>query len=705
MSVGERAQALEPEAGGTVRATHLRMLAILWLVCGLLLVLTWMGVHSLIEEDRARVLGAAERDLSNLTRVSQEHASRTLRSADQVIRFVQSRYLEVGTRLDLRELSAKGVIDTQIFNQVGVIDAQGLYILSNLPNQQKVDLSDRAHFKVHVASDSGELFISEPVLGRASGKWSIQLSRRISRPDGSFAGVVVVSIDPGYFTRFYADLDLGAQGLAALYGMDGVARARIVGNVSDFGARADKSPLFGMIEAGQLQGTLRQKSVVDGVERQYFYRKLPGFPLVVLAGTELQFLMAGHSQARQGMLQQAIFLSLLLLFLGVSLTYYLGQLQRETARRRLAQQQSQERARQLQAIFAMSPDGLVSFDENRRIQYVNPSFGRMTDTPPESLQGLDEFDFSAWLAARCRPEAAFQGVARMRSSAAEQGSAPQQILEMASSPKRVLKVSLLQGQTQAVPLILYLRDITQEREVDRMKSEFLSIAAHELRTPMASIYGFVEVLLDDGGLSPTQTEYLEIVFRQSQLMVHILNDLLDLARIESRRDSDFQYSPVDLPKLLRSVIQAWRLPPGRSGPVLRLSGDSIVVSADEGKLRQVVVNILSNAYKFSPEGGDVTIDLDVQTVDGVPMVCLQVSDCGIGMSPQQLAQVFARFYRADASGKISGTGLGMSIVKEIVDLHRGRITLHSEVGQGTRVSVFLPLVAAPSRSLPSPLQA
>jgi len=115
-------------------------------------------------------------------------------------------------------------------------------------------------------------------------------------------------------------------------------------------------------------------------------------------------------------------------------------------------------------------------------------------------------------------------------------------------------------------------------------------------------------------------------------------------------------------------------------------------------LRQVLVNILSNAYKFSPDGGAVDVVLEVQQVEGIRMACMQVSDQGIGMSAEQIAQVFTRFYRADASGRISGTGLGMSIVKEIVKLHDGQVTLASNLGMGTQVSVLLPLAAAGSAS-------
>jgi hypothetical protein len=183
-------------------STYLRTLILVWVASAALLALTWQHVSNSVEESRTKELDAAERDLSNLTRVTQEHAIRTFRATDQVIQFIQSRYLEKGNKLDLTSLAEEGVIDTTIFPQVGIIDAHGIYILANLPVTGKLDLSDREHFKVHMAADTGELFVSKPVLGRASGKWSIQLTRRINRPNGEFGGVVVVSVAVDYFTRF-----------------------------------------------------------------------------------------------------------------------------------------------------------------------------------------------------------------------------------------------------------------------------------------------------------------------------------------------------------------------------------------------------------------------------------------------------------------------------------------------------------------------
>lgn len=667
------------------------ILLALWLISGILVALLWAYVSVQVKDGHARELRAVERDLSNLTRTSQEHASRTLRSTDQVIRFVQARYLELGDKIDLTAMTRQGVIDTEIFHQVGIIDAQGIYALSNMPVTAPIDLSDREHFRVHVAANTDELFISKPVIGRASGKWSVQLTRRINHPNGAFAGVVVVSIDPGYFTRFYSELKLGDHGMAALYGLDGIARARQVGNKAEFGSNAIRSPMFSRIAKGQLSGTFSQRSVVDGIERMYYYRKVPNYDLSVVAGMALHDVLANHYRAREAMWMQAALATVLIVALAGALTRYLLHMRRSMAARRLAQQRELERTEQLNAIFAMSPDGFVSFDQNRRVTYVNPAFSQMTALDDMALDGLDEREFSAWLAQRCAPSTPFPGMTRLRARASSGQPNTHEVIEINRGGTRVLQVGLRCSETHTVSQILYFRDVTVETEVDQMKSEFLSTAAHELRTPMASIFGFTEILLTQETEAKERKEFLDIIYNQSKLMANILDELLDLARIEARRGKDFRYTRVCLQELAFDVVRALKLPPGRTLPNLVMPEEPVYVMADERKLQQVVTNVLSNAFKYSPAGGPVELKVENQTdADQLPVVCIQVTDQGIGMTPAQVSRVCERFYRADTSGKIPGTGLGMSIVKEIIELHRGTINITSRPGQGSRITLCIP---------------
>ena len=262
-----------------VRQYH-RALWVVWASTLLLLTLIAAYAYHQTVQVREREHDLVAKDLANLTRVGQEHAERVLRGADQVLRFVQDAYRRQGASLDLKELTARGVIDVQLFNQVGIIDEQGIYVLANLPIEQRLDLSDREHFRVHVDASQDRLWVSKPVIGRASKRWSIQLTRRITRGDGSFAGVAVVSIDPTYFTRFYADLKLGERAELSLVGLDAVARARLVGRREEFGTSASDAPMLRMANGGARQGAYRHRAAIDGVERFYHYRQLVGFDLV-----------------------------------------------------------------------------------------------------------------------------------------------------------------------------------------------------------------------------------------------------------------------------------------------------------------------------------------------------------------------------------------------------------------------------------------
>ena len=670
---------------------HIRTIALIWLVSLLLLIVAWVHVETLVTDGRAQEIASAERDLSNITRLTQEHTHRTLRSADQVIRFVQSRYLEIGDRLDLTELTQKGVIDAEIFNQVGVIDAKGIYILANLPTTGKLDLSDREHFKVHVAADTGELFVSKPVLGRASGKWSIQLTRRISRANGEFAGVVVVSIDPGYFTRFYNELNLGSEGMAALYGLDGIARARKVGGKEEFGTNASNAKMFELIGKDTLSGAYTQTSVVDDVERIYHFRKVPQYQLAVTVGVNMKDLLANQNRAKTALRQQAGVVTFLIIAMAFALTRYLRQLRHDLQIKQASELLIRDRTEQLNAIFALSPDGFLSFDGARRVKYVSPGFARMTAAGDMALTGLDEHDFSAWFAERCVSGSDTLDIAALRSTVADGKPNATQTLEITGDAKRVLKIGFRSSDSGVVSQVLYFRDVTHETEVDHMKSEFLSTAAHELRTPMASSLGFSEVLLHQEVEADAQREFLGIIYKQSQLMAKILDELLDLARIEARRGKDFRYSKVCLQDLAEDLAKSFIPPEGRGPLELILPEQKVEVLADSGKLRQAVLNVLSNAYKYSPEGGPVVLSVETPNrVGPAPRTWIHITDHGIGMTPEQLGRVCERFYRADASGKTSGTGLGMSIVKEIIDLHGGELAISSEVDFGTRVSLCLP---------------
>jgi signal transduction histidine kinase len=210
---------------------------------------------------------------------------------------------------------------------------------------------------------------------------------------------------------------------------------------------------------------------------------------------------------------------------------------------------------------------------------------------------------------------------------------------------------------------------------------------------MASIFGFTELLLSQKFDETTQNELLSIIHDQSKLMANLINELLDLARIEARQGKDFFLEKINLEELLVSTLSGYKIPDNHLPPVITKTVLPLYVLADPNKVRQAIINLLSNAYKYSLPEKEVRISL-ISPIDyNDRFVGIEIRDHGIGMTPEQLARATERFYRADNSGAILGAGLGLSIVKEIAELQGGALSIASEYGFGTTATIWLPQAA------------
>lgn len=355
---------------------------------------------------------------------------------------------------------------------------------------------------------------------------------------------------------------------------------------------------------------------------------------------------------------------------------------------RQAQQEARSRQDQMQALLAMNPDGVVAFDAQQRVQWVNPAFVRMTGVSESQWKGLDPSAFSATLAARCVAPAVFPGLEVLQQSMTKHR------IELSGAGRFLLQVELVRassawgGMDSPLSMMLYFRDITFDSQLEQDKTDFLATAAHELRTPIASVYGFAEVLMMEDHDAASQREFLGIIYRQSQHMVTIINELLDLARLEARQAQDFVFARLRVQDAVTEVVKQFKLPPGREAPELRFPSEPVYIRGDAGKLNQALQNVLSNAYKFSPAGGSVQIGVQLHSQR---QVSISIKDAGIGMTQNQVSKVFTRFYRADTVASLPGTGLGMNIVKEIMKFHAGDVLIDSALGVGTRVSLIIPV--------------
>jgi PAS domain S-box-containing protein len=236
-------------------------------------------------------------------------------------------------------------------------------------------------------------------------------------------------------------------------------------------------------------------------------------------------------------------------------------------------------------------------------------------------------------------------------------------------------------------------DVTHEREVDRMKSKFVSTVSHELRTPLTSIKGYIDLLLTDdtvGELTELQQEFLLITQNNARRLETLVNDLLDLSHMESGK-MELHRSLLDITLLIRELMPSFQAgwDARRQTFTLHLPEPAPIVLADADRVTQILSNLLSNAHKYTPEGGH--IDLSVETTG--PIARVAITDSGIGLSTEEQARLFTRFYRAhntitEAGG---GTGLGLSITRSLVEMQGGEIQVTSEPGHGSTFRFTLPL--------------
>lgn len=323
-----------------------------WLFAAVLLALTWSAVAWKARTEREQQLQAVVRSNGNLARAFEEHTVRTLAAVDQTVLFLKYQYERFGERVDIADYVREGMIISGLFNQLGIIDEHGTYLLSNLPDHKRIDLSDREHFRVHREGPARGLHVSKPVLGRASGKWSLQLTRRIDRPDGGFGGVVVISVDPFYFTRLYSEVDLGQRGVVTLVGDDGVIRARRSGDEVSTGQAVADSPLFNRF-AGIEAGSYVSPSRVDGLNRIYAFRRLEGYPLTVLVGVDEAEAMAPVAERVRGYRAFAALASGVIVLFALAATLMLRR-QRAISARLEASQVRAEEANRLKSEFLAS---------------------------------------------------------------------------------------------------------------------------------------------------------------------------------------------------------------------------------------------------------------------------------------------------------------------------------------------------------------
>lgn len=344
----------------------------------------------------------------------------------------------------------------------------------------------------------------------------------------------------------------------------------------------------------------------------------------------------------------------------------------------------------LKSVLENMMSGIVMIDREERIVLLNRSAEEFLGFSTDELLGKkyneakQQFEFT-----------------QLISECIESGDHIRDEMIFYFPEERILEVNvspMSQANEEWAGVLIVLHNITAVRRLERMRSEFVANVSHELKTPIAAVKGFAETLLagamDDKEIAK---QFLQIIFDESERLNRLIGDILELSKIESKR-IPLHFSPVEMHSLVERSLHMMRSEAEKKQISLEMIVDEdIYIEADEDRIRQILINLLSNGISYTPEGGQVKVEVTPLYSDGeedYDRVLMIISDTGIGIPKKDLPRIFERFYRVDkARSRMSGgTGLGLSIVKHLVELHKGSIQVESEPGIGTKFSIELPVI-------------
>ncbi|CCG41846.1 hybrid sensor histidine kinase/response regulator [Magnetospirillum molischianum] len=565
-----------------------------------------------------------------------------------------------------------------------VIDAEGRIVFNAgasaaLPD---VTVGDRAYFLRQKSDPAAGLLLSEPLQGRLDGTWLINLSRRISAPDGRFLGVVQAALPTDYFQSLFSGLDIGKDGSVALIDTNRRLLARYPARPERIGTIIDSEQIRISLEEGRTTGSYETESRVDGVRRLFTFRKIDRLPYLVIVGR-------AHSEFIEGWQRKEIFYNIAFLGLSLALLSFLYLLQRHT----------EENRRLVNQVFDASREGIVVTDAAGKIIIANAGFTAITGYTQSEVIGQNTAilrsgrhgpDFYKALWDKLLREGTWRGEIWNRRKS---GEVYPQLLSISALRTRNGVATHYIGLSSD---ITELQQARQQAEAGNLaKSEFLATMSHEIRTPMNGVIGMTGLLLDTK-LTEEQRIFAQTIRESSESLLSIINDILDLSKMEASR-LDFEETSFEIRPLVEGVIDI--LSPRVRGRDIDLTclipaGARGVFRGDPGRLRQVLLNLVGNAVKFT-ESGTISIVVAVADGrDGRTILTATVTDTGIGIPDAAKPRMFDTFTQADASmaRRFGGSGLGLAICKRIVDWMGGEIGFESREGKGSTFWFKVPIL-------------
>jgi signal transduction histidine kinase len=598
----------------------------LWLLVFLALVPALGLMLYTASEQRRRAAFEVQDNALRLARLASSNQERLVEGAHQLlVALTQVPDVRGGNPALCNAFLARLQQQFPLYTNFGLADLEGDLVCSALPSDDPVNVADRAYFRGAITTS--DFAVGEYQVGRVTRKATINFGYPLLGAAGQVQAVVFAALDLSWLAYLVAEAQLPEGAILLVIDRSGRILARYPNPEVWVGQPGVDDPLFRLILA-QGEGTAELPGA-DGVPRLYAFTTLRG-------AAQAGYVSIGIPQAvayapADRMLARNL--------AGLGLVGALA----------------------LAAAW-VGADVFILRSVNALVQATKRlSAGDLsvrTGLPPghgELSQLAQAFDDMA--------------------SALEWHEEQRRLEEQLRRQKEELE-----EQNRRV------------QEVNRLKTEFVTLVSHELRTPLTSIAGFVELLLEGqvGGLGQVQREYLSTVKNNADRLLELIEDLLDISRIEAGK-MELNLTGLDLRPLIQEVTSLLRPQLEAKGQLLTLDlADALpVVFGDAERVMQILTNLLSNAHKYTPPGGRISIA--VRNEDG--WVRVEVRDTGIGLSSADQAQLFAKFFRAKnpATREVGGTGLGLAITRSLVEMHGGQITVSSAPGHGSTFSFTLPV--------------
>lgn len=335
------------------------------------------------------------------------------------------------------------------------------------------------------------------------------------------------------------------------------------------------------------------------------------------------------------------------------------------------------RKNQIETILLHMTDGIIAFNMRGDIILINPAAKKFLSISPEDNTFYDIFD-------KFKLDINMEKVIYLESWASTE-----QIIQVDDRYVKVLFAPFKNEADRPDGVIAVIQDITEHVKLDNMQKELVADVSHELKTPITSIMGYADTLLEGGYDKQTQEKFLNVIASESRRMARLVTDLLTLSRYDSNKKKT-QKESFDLGELVKRCQEKLGIEIKKKGHKVNcfVTADVPLVYADKDDIERVVLNILTNSIKYTQDNGEIKIYVGFVYNDAY----IKIFDNGIGIPEDDLSRIFERFYRVDKARtrEMGGTGLGLSIAKEILDKNGGSIDIKSKVGEGTEVVIRIP---------------